>query len=261
MPELPDVEATRRYQVAEGLLRHKIVGADLLWPQAVKTPPLEDFVLTLRGKRVEEVGRRAKYLLFMLEGGHVLIIHLRMTGSLLLEPASAPRHPMTRNVFLLDKGRELRFVDPRKLGMMWLLEDAEPMLKHLGPEPLEPEFTPEVFQGRLQGRRNAPIKALLCDQGIIAGIGNIYADEVLFAAGIGPLRPGANLSPEEAGRLPSGHPEGVAGGHREADQGHALWWPSHRVRGGLPTSSRPQAEERPLLQVWGRHRAGARPWS
>ena len=103
---------------------------------------------------------------------------------------------MIRNVLLLDDGRELRFLDQRKLGMLWLVNDLEPLLQGLGTEPLEDGFTLELLQQRLDGR-NAPIKALLCDQTVVAGIGNIYADEVLFAARIHPLKPAVHLSAEE----------------------------------------------------------------
>ncbi len=193
MPELPEVEAIRCCLVSEGLVGRSFTGADLLWPRAVKAPAIEDFLPTLEGGRIEKLGRRAKFLQFHLGEGLSLIIHLRMTGSLMVEPASNPRHPMTRNLFTLDDGRELRFVDPRKLGMLWLVEEPSRVLGGLGPEPLEPSFTPAVLARQLEGR-NAPIKALLCEQSVVAGLGNIYADEVLFAASIHPLRKASVLS-------------------------------------------------------------------
>jgi len=200
MPELPDVEALRRHLVAAGLPGRRVTAVTLLWPGAVRGPSPEQFVGGLTGRRIEGIGRRAKYLLFRLDGGDTLIIHLRMTGDLRVEPASAPRPRMTRNVFSLDDGRELRFVDPRKLGTMWLVEDASEVLAGLGPEPLEPQFTAEALAERL-GRRTAPIKALLLDQGFIAGIGNIYADEVLFQARVHPLRTADSLSRRDIGRI------------------------------------------------------------
>ena len=193
MPELPDVEAVRRHLVARGLEGRTVTGATILWARAVRTHSVEDFVLGITGRLIQELGRRAKFLLFRLDDSHTLIAHLRMTGSLLVEPASEPRHSMTRNYFSLDDGRELRFVDPRKLGMLWLVEDEAQVLSGLGPEPLEPSFTPQVLKEQLNGRR-APIKALLCEQSLIAGIGNIYADEVLFAAAINPLRLASDLT-------------------------------------------------------------------
>ena len=200
MPELPEVEATRRYLILAGLPGSRVMGVDLLWPQAVRTPSVSDFTRNLRRKRIQGVGRRAKFLHLTLEDGWALIFHLRMTGSLLMDSAAVPRPTMTRNVFVLDGDRELRFVDSRKLGGIWLVADSRPLLKGLGPEPLEAEFTPEVLQQQIRGRK-APIKALLCDQAVLAGIGNIYADEVLFLAAIHPLKTGADLSPKEIQRL------------------------------------------------------------
>ena len=196
MPELPDVEATRRYLLNSGLVGCRITDVELSWSRAVRTPPLEDFVLTIRGQRIEDIARRAKFLLLTLDQGWTLVMHLRMTGSLLVQAADSPRPAMTRNVYLLDDGRELRFVDPRKLGQIWLLEDTTSLLARLGPEPLGPEFTADVMAARLAGR-SAPIKALLCDQAVIAGIGNIYADELLFASGIHPLTQGSQLSSQQ----------------------------------------------------------------
>lgn len=200
MPELPDVEATRRYLLKSGLAGRRVTDVDLSWARAVRTPSLEDFVLTIRGQRIEDVARRAKFLLLILDQGWTLVMHLRMTGSLLVQPADSPRPAMTRNVYVLDDGRELRFVDPRKLGQIWLLGDTAPLLARLGPEPLEPQFTVEAMAARLAGR-SAPIKALLCDQAVIAGIGNIYADELLFASGIHPLTSGAHLSSQQLEKL------------------------------------------------------------
>ncbi|MFQ5860136.1 MAG: bifunctional DNA-formamidopyrimidine glycosylase/DNA-(apurinic or apyrimidinic site) lyase [Dehalococcoidia bacterium] len=200
MPELPDVEAIRRYLVAAGLPGRRIREVTLLWPRAVREPSPEEFRRQVRGRRIQELRRRAKFLLLPLDAGGTLILHLRMTGSLLLEPFSQPRHPLARTIFALDDGRELRFVDPRKLGMLWLVEDAASVLAGLGPEPLEPRFTPQVLAQRLN-RRQVPIKALLCDQSVVAGLGNIYADEVLFAAGIHPLERAADLAPDAVQRL------------------------------------------------------------
>ena len=200
MPELPDVEATRRYLLNSGLAGHTVQNVELFWSRAVKTPGIEDFVLTLCGQRIETVGRRAKFLLFPLDQGWTLVMHLRMTGSLLVEDTSSPRPTMTRNLYVLDGGRELRFVDPRKLGQIWLVQNTQSLLGNLGPEPVGPDFTVDVLQSCL-AKRSAPVKALLCDQGVIAGIGNIYADELLFAAGIHPLTPGSSLSEQQVARL------------------------------------------------------------
>ena len=198
MPELPEVEATRRYLVSQGLVGRRVVGVKLSWPRAVREPSAAQFRRQIAGRRIEEIRRRAKYLLVDLDGtGHrVLIMHLRMTGALVVGTPGDPRPRHTRNVLLLDRGGELCFVDPRKLGAMWLVGDEEEVLSGLGPEPLEGGFTPALLAERLS-KRAAPVKALLCDQGIVAGVGNIYADDALFVAGIHPLRPAGELSADE----------------------------------------------------------------
>ncbi len=193
MPELPDVEAMRRYLLGRGLVGRKFTGAVLDWPKAVKGSSLEDLVLGILHKNVQDVARRAKFLMIRLDDGQSLVFHMRMTGSLLLEQGDTPRHPMTRNYFPLDDEWHLLFVDPRKLGTVQLVTDEASLVGNLGPEPLDDSFTPEVLMQRLE-RRKAPVKALLCDQNVIAGIGNIYADEILFAASIHPLTPGGTLT-------------------------------------------------------------------
>ena len=202
MPELPDVETVRRYLISQGLVGRTIVGSQILWPRAIRSSSEEDFRSGVLGQRITDIRRRGKYLILDLDGHPtlVLVLHLRMTGSLLIKEAGleTPRH--TRNVLLLDGGAELCFVDPRKLGAMWLVTDEADVTASLGPEPLDPGFTPKVLARRLSGRA-APVKALLCDQGVVAGIGNIYADEVLFASGIHPLRQGRLLSSDETRRL------------------------------------------------------------
>ena len=196
MPELPDVEAMRRYLIGRGLVGRRFTGAVLDWPRAVQGTSLEDLVLGILHKNVDDVARRGKYLMLRLDDEQSLVFHMRMTGSLLLEQGDTPRHPMTRNYFPLDDGWHLLFVDPRKLGTVQLVDDEEPLVRGLGPEPLDHSFTPEVFMERMD-RRKAPVKALLCEQSVIAGIGNIYADEILFASAVHPLTPGGSLSPKQ----------------------------------------------------------------
>jgi formamidopyrimidine-DNA glycosylase len=116
-----------------------------------------------------------------------------MTGSLIVQPTGQDRPSHTRNILLLQDGFEVCFADPRKLGSMRVVEDEASLFRELGPEPLDPAFTPKALADRLSGKA-APIKALLCDQALVAGIGNIYADEVLFVAGIHPLSAGGELS-------------------------------------------------------------------
>jgi formamidopyrimidine-DNA glycosylase len=199
MPELPEVE-TIKNELLPHLVNHHITSVTLFWDRLVRQPSVEEFCFRLIGKRITDVGRRGKYLIFNLTSGEALIIHLKMTGSLLLKSASAEPDKFIRAIINLDKESELHFRDPRKLGVMWLVGDTSSIIGKLGPEPLEASFTPKVLTQRL-AKRIAPIKALLCDQGFIAGIGNMYADEALFAARIHPLRSGGSLSRYKIGRL------------------------------------------------------------
>ena len=199
MPELPDVEAIRRYLLASGLAESRVTAVRLGWPRAVQGIGPEQFIQGLTGQAVLDIGRRAKYLLFRLDSG-TLVVHLRMTGSLeVVEPsANAPSRPSA--VIGLSDGRELRFYDQRRLGKLWLVDDPAPLLAGLGPEPLEPAFTIAELKKRVCARRS-PIKPVLMEQGVIAGIGNIYADEILFCAGIHPTRPVSGLTSRELDRL------------------------------------------------------------
>ena len=204
MPELPDVETVRRYLVDRDLVGQTITGAQILWPRAIRSPSKEEFVADVSDRSITDIRRRGKYLILDLNGrpARVLILHLRMTGSLLVRESGLERPRHTRNVLLLEDGAELCFVDPRKLGVMWLVGDEADVLANLGPEPLDPAFTPEVLAQRLSGR-TAPVKALLCDQAVVAGIGNIYADEILFYSGVHPLRSGKLVSLSDVQRLHS----------------------------------------------------------
>ena len=194
MPELPEVE-TIKNELAPHVVGQKITGVTLLWEGIVRYLSAEEFRSRLRGQTITELSRRGKYLIFSLDGGDLMIIHLRMTGTLWLKPPDR----FTRAIIHLDNS-DIFFRDPRKLGVMLLVEDRNTILGELGPEPLEPDFTPQLLARRLANRK-APIKALLLDQTFIAGIGNMYADEALFAARIHPLRPANSLSPEETTRL------------------------------------------------------------
>jgi len=199
MPELPEVETIKRDLIPR-IVGRSFAGATTNWPKMVQIPSSEHFSRCLTGKIIEKLDRRGKYLIFRLSSGEALILHLRMSGSLLLKPARAEPDPYVRVIFLLDDGTQLHFRDPRKLGVMWLVEDENAVVGKLGPEPLELDFTAEVLAQRL-AKRSAPIKAVLCDQAFLAGVGNMYADEALFAAGIHPLREAKSLSHEEVVRL------------------------------------------------------------
>ena len=203
MPELPEVEAAKRYLDAAGLAGRRFTGADLRWPRAVRSGDVEEFVLGITGAAVRRLGRRGKFILIHLNTPACLAIHLGMTGSVPIVDAAEPRHKFAHNVLHLDDGRELRFIDPRKLGGLWFAPDAETIVGRLGIEPLGRDFSAATLQSRLTGR-SAPIKPLLMDQALIAGVGNIYADEALVRAGIGPLRPANSLTVDEIAAIHAG---------------------------------------------------------
>ena len=198
MPELPEVETVKN-ELLPYIVGHRITGITLFWDRLIRQPSVEEFRSHLLGQKITALSRRGKYLIFSLTS-RVLIIHLKMTGSLLLKSALAEPDKFIRAVLYLDGEIALHFRDPRKLGAMWLAEDKNTIDGKLGPEPLEAGFTPQILTQRLENR-TAPIKALLFDQSFIAGIGNMYADEALFAAGIHPGRSGKSLSQGEIKKL------------------------------------------------------------
>jgi formamidopyrimidine-DNA glycosylase len=154
----------------------------------------------LPGQRIQTLNRRGKYLQFALSGGQTLFIHLKMSGDLLVEPVTTPRHPHVRTIFVLDNHYELRFKDPRKFGRVHLTRDPMQVTGHLGPEPLSDTFTLERFKELFKNRRGR-LKPLLMDQRFIAGIGNIYAAESCFAAGVHPRRAADTLTQTELEHL------------------------------------------------------------
>ena len=237
MPELPEVESVRRSLVRSDLPGRRITGVDVTWAKTVKHPSADEFAESLVGRTISDVGRRAKYLLFPLTGpsassglstgsGHTstLVAHLGMTGNLVVQPGEQAAHAMTRHTFALDDGRELRFVDGRKFGKLWLADDLGKILPPLGPEPLGDEFTTEWLSDAF-AKRSAPVKALLLEQSIAAGVGNIYADEALFLSGIRPDRPASGLSADEVVRLRQGIIDCINAGFAVYDRVRDLRWP------------------------------------
>ncbi len=197
MPELPEVE-TIRAQLAPRLEGRALVRVEILDPRLTRPYDLFEVVEELEGDRVVAVERRGKYLVLRLESGLMLLVHLRMTGSFGFAPASHERA-----VLELDDGSRLVYRDVRRFGTWLVLEDGDAAL-HLarrnGPEPLGPRFTAEWLAARLAQRR-AALKAVLLDQRVVAGLGNIYADEALWRARLNPLRPANGLTPGEVRRL------------------------------------------------------------
>lgn len=204
MPELPEVETIAHYLRdgnlgQPGLPGRTIRSAEVLWARSIAEPTVDEFSRRICGQVVQQVGRRAKYLVIQLTAD-TLLVHLRMSGDLRVEPEGTAAAAHDRVVLHLDGGHRLAFNDTRKFGRMWLAADPQPVLAALGPEPLSAEFTADVLYGMLRAH-SRQLKPLLLDQSFLAGLGNIYTDEALHEAGLHPNRLAAQLSPAEAGRL------------------------------------------------------------
>jgi formamidopyrimidine-DNA glycosylase len=212
MPELPEVETVCR-QLDPELAGRRIERLEVLDERWCRPVPSRELEAAVRGATIAGLERRGKYLLLALDGGCTLVMHLRMTGNLVLvegeerldpsegmrlyegERSTSERHLRAR--FLLDDGRELWFTDPRRFGEAFLVDDAglDARFERLGVEPLSGEFTAEAL-GEMAAGRTAPLKSFLLDQSRIAGVGNIYADEALFRARLHPLSPAGSMRPE-----------------------------------------------------------------
>jgi formamidopyrimidine-DNA glycosylase len=197
VPELPEVE-TIRAQLAPRLEGRVLARVEILDPRLTRPYDLFEVAEELEGDRVVAVERRGKYLLVRLESGLGLLVHLRMTGSFGFAPVSHERA-----ILDLDDGSRLAYRDVRRFGT-WLVLDGSELEPYLatknGPEPLGPRFTARWLATQLARRRGA-LKAVLLDQRVVAGLGNIYADEALWRARVNPLRPANDLSGEEVGRV------------------------------------------------------------
>ena len=206
MPELPEVETVRR-QLEPVLVGRRFERVRIYDPRLVRPYEPAEVAAELEAERVAAVQRRGKYLIVEFEGGRVLLIHLRMTGSLLRAPdGSLPDDPHRRAVVRLDDGSVVAYRDVRRFGTWLLLEpgEAEPYLAaRVGEEPLDALFTAARLGERLAGRRTT-LKAALLDQRTLAGIGNIYADEALWRARLNPLRVASGLDRNELRRLHRG---------------------------------------------------------
>jgi formamidopyrimidine-DNA glycosylase len=212
MPELPEVETVCRQLEPEVEGRHieQLEVLDARWCRPMPAAKLEAAV---EGAEVKGLGRRGKYLLLALDGERTLVMHLRMTGNLVLvegeqkldpsegrrlyeaERSVSERHLRAR--FHMDDGRQLWFTDPRRFGEAFLIDDAKlgERFAKLGVEPFSAEFTPQAL-GEMAAGRTVPLKSFLLDQSGVAGVGNIYADEALFRARLHPLSPAGSMKPE-----------------------------------------------------------------
>ena len=199
MPELPEVETTRR-GLAPHLEGKRVRGVVLRRPD-LRWPIPAEIADVLPGQRIDAVRRRAKYLLLDTDAGSALL-HLGMTGSLRVLPASTPVGAHDHVDLQLSSGRVMRFTDPRRFGsLLWQpAGETHELLRALGPEPLADEFDGDYLFARSRNRR-APVKNFLMDQDIVVGVGNIYAAESLFRAGISPLRAAGKVSRERYAAL------------------------------------------------------------
>ena len=200
MPELPEVETLIRDLRKRRLIGKKIIGAQVFWEKTISEPHAADFIERVRGKKIADLSRRGKYLIFSLSSGETLIIHLRMTGKLDFSSSKTPPKPHEHVILSLDDDSDLRYHDTRKFGRWYLVGDPLEVVGHLGPEPLSEEFSRESFELLLQGRCRQ-MKALLLDQTFIAGLGNIYVDEALWESQIHPETPANALKRKEIHRL------------------------------------------------------------
>lgn len=209
MPELPEIETIKRVlepQISGAAIQSVTVNR----PEVVAYPDTETFCTRLAGQTISRMSRRGKYLTLHLASGDYFTLHLRMTGCLLAAPPDYPAEMHTHIVLRLDNGLELRFSDTRRFGRFWLLSKGEPDLysgvESLGVEPFSNGLTAEYLRARFS-KRKKPVKECLMEQKSIAGIGNIYSDEILFSARLHPNRPASSLTADEWGRLANTIPE------------------------------------------------------
>jgi formamidopyrimidine-DNA glycosylase len=194
MPELPEVETVRRSLLP--IIGRRVEAVEVIEPR-LRQRVAQDFAFRLNGRTIKAIERRGKYLLFQLSGGEYLLAHLGMTGALLLQPVGTPQQPHDHVHFRLSGGVQLTYNDPRRFGLLRagaLDELAE--LANVGPDPLANSFSLDQLAALARGRKR-PVKNLLMDQRALGGIGNIYASEILFRAGIRPSRPARRLTRRE----------------------------------------------------------------
>jgi formamidopyrimidine-DNA glycosylase len=203
VPELPEVELVAR-ALDRSIKGRRIVAAELLRPRLAPDSSPREFSRSLRGAKVEAVGRRGKHILIKMDNARVLIVHLRMTGRFLYLPVEAPLPKHTHAIFYLDNERRLVFTDQRHFGLMKIVAASELMeakeLRFLAPEPFSEEFTVDYLHAALSRSRRT-LKETLLDQKRVLGLGNIYAAEVMFTARINPFTVAAELNKRRVPRL------------------------------------------------------------
>lgn len=212
MPELPEVETIKRVlePQIQGLTIEKVT---VRRPEVTAYPTSDEFCRLLAGQVISHMTRRGKFLIIQLSSNDRIILHLRMTGCLLVTPADYPEEKHTHIIISLNNGKELRFSDTRRFGRFGLLQKGEgdtySGIEKLGVEPFDKSLNAEYLSSRL-GKRKKAVKECLLDQSVIAGIGNIYSDEILFTAGIHPARPAGSLKIKEWERLAAAIPERIS---------------------------------------------------
>jgi formamidopyrimidine-DNA glycosylase len=194
MPELPEVETVKK-ALSRKITGKKILNVESNFEKIVASPDFKAFEKNITGKTIESLSRRGKFLIVHLSGGKIMISHLRMTGHWLVGP-KIEKNKFMHLIFRLSGSQTMAYSDIRKFGRIWLIDTKElgkfkPILK-LGPEPLGTEFALEEFSRKLAKNRSR-IKAVLLNQQVVAGLGNIYVDEVLYEAGVRPIRPANRL--------------------------------------------------------------------
>lgn len=203
MPELPEVETVKRV-IEPQIANRKIIGITLNRPEIIAYPDSQIFCGCLNGQIISGMARRGKFLQIIMCNGDKIIIHLRMTGCVLVEPCDSEIEKHTHIILHFENGQDLRFIDTRRFGRWWYIptqtQDTYSGIHKLGLEPFDENLTADYLKGKL-GKRKKPIKECLLDQSIIAGIGNIYSDEILYAAKIHPERSASELSDEDYLRL------------------------------------------------------------
>lgn len=196
VPELPEVQTLVDDLNRAGLVGRTVTAVKVCWPKTIASSSPGRFCRQMTGRTIVTIRRRAKLILFGLDNNWILGVHLRMTGRFQLIKAKQPPAQHQHIILVLDDDRSLRYNDTRKFGRFYLTDDPQILLKGYGPEPLERGFTSAVLADRL-ARCHRQIKPLLLDQRFIAGLGNIYVDEALWAARIHPLRRSDSLSEKQ----------------------------------------------------------------
>jgi len=214
MPELPEVETVRTI-IAPQVTNRRIVSVNVLNSKVVAHPTVDEFCKRLCGNTICSMDRRGKFLSFILENGDRLFLHLRMTGQLLVTPQDFPQEKHTHLVMQLDDGHQIRYIDLRRFGRFWYVRNGEPTavtgVDKLGLEPSDKSLTAKYLKSKLACRAKA-VKEMLLDQTIVAGIGNIYADEILFATGIHPEQKCSELRDTDWRKLAQAIPDVIAWG-------------------------------------------------